>query len=401
MPEFHYKARHKESHKLVKGKIEANEEIEAIKKLRAKKLLVLSIENPNQQKITLRFLQRVTTSDRVLFARQFAVMMRAGLPIVPALQAIEDQTTNPLLRQALQKMKTEIENGMALSQALSQHPAVFPGIFVSVAKIGEKSGKLEQVLEQLAQQLEKDEESSSKIKSAMVYPVFILLALIAVMTLIIVYIVPQLKGIFDEIEVPLPLITRILLGISNVVSRYFIPLALAGLAIIGLFIFSYRRWPQFRLQAERLLFKIPVFGKLYQKIVISRLNHTLSTLLTSGLPLLDAIKTTNEAMRSPNYSQSLTALAESVESGKSLSEGILNDKLFPSMMGHMAAIGESSGTIDQILNTLANFYDREIDNLVRNLSALIEPILMLLMGIGVAFVVASVIVPIYNLVTAV
>lgn len=401
MPLFRYKARDKTSRKLVTGLIEASNNQRAVKQLRAKGLLVLAVEADRSLRITLPFLNHVSNKDRVLFARQFAVMMRAGLPIMSALKAISDQTANPVLKKTIGDLTHDIEGGTSLSEAFGRYPHAFPPIFVSVARVGEKSGKLEDVLDRLATQLEKDQELLGKIRGAMIYPVFILTALVSVMALIMIYIVPQLKGLFDDAALELPLITRAVLALSDFMSKYFIYIALVLGGIVAGIRYLIRQYPSLQRAAEETRLHLPIFGKLYRQMIMARLTHTLGTLLGSGLPMIEALNTTANVLNSPIFSAGLQEATQSVKAGETLSQSLLKDKRFPTMIGNMVAIGEKSGKIDETLETVAGFFDQEVEGLTRNLSSLLEPLLMMLMGLGVGLVVASVIVPIYNLVNAV
>lgn len=400
MPKYSYKARERKTGKVISNTIEAQNQAEAVKKLREKGFLILKIGQDKSVNINLPILGKVSSKDRILFAKELAVMIKSGLPIIQALKAIEEQTTSKTLQASLTSMIEEIEGGTSLSEAISHYPRAFPPIFASVTKTGEKSGKLEEVLNRLAIQLEKDDDLVSRIKGAMIYPVFVLIALVAVLTLIMVYIIPQLRTIFEDAGVQLPLITRIMLAISGVMEKYFIiVLSVTTVAMIALKISM--RNAGMKLFMENIRFKLPVFGKLQRQVLMTRFTNTLSTLLAAGLPMIEAIRTTGEVMNSPTYTIALAAVTKQIESGGSLSQALLHDKRFPVMIGHMAAIGENSGNIDTVLDTVASFYDKEVENMTRNLSATLEPLLMLVMGVAVGIVIASVIVPIYGLVDAV
>lgn len=397
---FHYKAREKKTGKLVAATIEAPTEQEAIKKLRSKDLLILSMDARGGGQFSWPVLNRVKSGDRILFTRELAVMIRAGLPILQALKAIEEQTSNPNLKKAISGLIGEVEGGGPLSIAFSHYPAIFPPIFASVTKSGEKSGKLEEVLERLATQLEKDNDLVAKVRSAMVYPTFVLIALVSVIILIMVYIIPQLKSLFDDASITLPLITRALLATSDFFTKYIILILVIGVVLaIGVRLAS--RKPKPRLFLERIRFFMPIFGSLYRKVLMTRFTHTLSTLLAAGLPVTESLATTADVMDSPTFHQSIDELISKVKNGQNLSSSLLADKQFSPMIGHMVTIGENSGKTDSVLETVAGFFDKEVENLTRNLSSLLEPFLMLLMGLGVGLVVASVIIPIYNLVNAV
>lgn len=401
MPLFHYKARERQSRKIEHGTIEAVTKGQAIKKLKTKGLLVLSVGDSHALQLKFGFLNRVSAKDRILFAREFAVMMRAGLPILDALRALEEQTASKNMKKTLVGLGKQIEGGTSLSEGFSHYPNVFPPIFVSVTKIGEKSGRLEEVLERLATQLEKDDDLISKIRGAMIYPIFVLTALVAVVIVIMVYIIPQLRGLFDDAGIDLPLITTALLSLSIFMQRYIVWIALATLGLVITVRFATHNSDRVRYRLERIRMKVPVFGKLYKQMIMARFTHTLATLLDAGLPMQESIKTTANVLNSPSYNRALGHIGTEIESGQTLSRSLLADKNFPSMIGHMVAIGEKSGEIDEVLETVAGFFDKEIENLTRNLSAMLEPLLMLMMGLGVGLVVAAVIVPIYGLVNAV
>lgn len=400
MPNYQYKGRDKQTHKAVHGLIQAANPAEAARTLRGKGILVLSV-TPHQAVATqLSLFNKVSNKDRIIFTRELAVMVKAGLPIVQALKALEDQTENKRLVKIVHGVVKEVEGGTSLSEAFAHYPQAFPPIFVSVSRIGEKSGKLEEVLNRLANQLEKDEELASKVTSAMIYPAFILVSLVSVLIVIMVYIIPQLRTIFDDAGIPLPALTRAMLQLSVFMQQYIagILIALVGLVIGGRFAM---RQPAVAKTIEKIYFKTPVLGALYRQVLMTRFTHTLATLLSAGLPMIDALKTTAEVMNSPAYLQSLQGIVKQVENGGSLSKAILTDKHYPSMVGHMISIGEDSGNIDSILETVGLYYDKEVDALTRNLSASLEPILMLAMGLGVGLVVASVITPMYGLVNAI
>ncbi len=400
MPHYSYKARDKDTHKLTSGTIEATNPVEAAKRLRAKNLLVLSVKSDTSFHLEFNILNRVTARDRILIARELAVMVKAGLPIIQALKSIQDQTSNPVLKKTITSIVNEIEGGTSLSQAFAKFPKIFPALFVSVAKIGEKSGKLDQVLERLALQLEGDDELLSKIRGAMIYPIFVLVALFAVIILILVYIVPQLSTMFADVGADLPGITKALMATSSFVSKYIVYLLIFSFVVI-IGVRSWAKQPRIAYIFEQIKFHIPVFGALAKKVLMTRFTNTLATLLSAGLPVIEAIKTTGDVMNSPTYQKSLAKIAKEIENGQTLSKSLLADKNFPAMIGHMAAIGETSGNIDTTLSTVGGFFDKDVQNMTRNLSTLIEPILMAVMGIGVGLVIASVMVPIYNLAGAV
>jgi type IV pilus assembly protein PilC len=234
----------------------------------------------------------------------------------------------------------------------------------------------------------------------MIYPAFIMVSLVSVMVVIMIFIIPQLRTIFDDAGVALPVLTQVMLKISSFTQKYFAGVALAFAGLVVLTRMAAKK-PAVAKLFEKIYFKAPVFGNLYRQVLMTRFTHTMSTLLAAGLPMIEGLKTTADVMNSPAYRESLSNVVHQVENGGSLSKAILSDKQYPAMVGHMIAIGEDSGNIDSILETVGLFYDKEVDNLTRNLSASLEPILMLAMGLGVGLVVASVITPMYGLVNAI
>lgn len=400
MAVFRYKGRDKDSHKPITGTLQAANQQDAIKQLRAKGVLVLSVAPDHSVHLSLPFINQVKNVDRILFTRELAVMIKAGLPILQALRALKDQTGNKTLVKTVDGLIRSVEGGTSLSDAFAQHPNVFPPIFISVSRIGEKAGKLEEVLTRLANQLEKDEDLVSKVKSAMIYPSFILAALVGVMVLIMIYIIPQLKVVFEDSGVELPALTKGMLALSGFMQAYFLYIAITVVVLVIIMKIAAKK-PSVRAFLERIRFYLPVFGKLYKQVLMTRFTNTMSTLLAAGLPMMEAIKTTGEVMDSPTYTSSLQVIVKEIENGGSLSKALLADKRYPPMVGHMVAIGEDSGGIDTVLETVGGFFDKEVDATTRNLSASLEPILMLAMGLGVGLVVSSVIMPMYGLVNAV
>jgi len=400
MPNFQYKAYDKKG-QLKTGLIEAANKEEASELLKNLNLTVTFLE----EKVTHRFEipitigKKVSSKELVFFSRQLATMIKSGLTIIQSLRILEEQTANQEFKKMLTKIADDVETGISLSQALSRYPKTFNKVYVSMVKSGESSGRLEEALSVLADQLENNYKTISKIRSAMVYPSFILLLLIAVAILMIVMVIPQLKSLFEESNLELPWTTRLLIYVSDFFRNYWWVVILIVLIIIFGF-YSWINSKEGRKKWDRIKLKIPIFGKLFQKIYLSRFTRNLGTLINSGLPILRALEISSEVIGNTLYEESINKAMKKVEAGSGLGKTLKRDENFPIMVAQMIEVGEKTGKIDDILIRLAEFFESEIDSTVKSISSLLEPILMVLMGVGVAILVASVIMPIYGLVQA-
>jgi type IV pilus assembly protein PilC len=328
------------------------------------------------------------------------MMIHGGLSIVEALMALQEQTENLNFKKTIAEVVEDVRGGMALSKALDKHPKVFPKLYISVTASGEKSGKLDQVLESLAEQLQKDYDLISKVKSAVTYPIVIVCALLGVMIIMLVFVVPQLKSIFNEMGVPLPITTRMLLATSDfMVNFWYLVIAL----LVGIY-FGIRYWartPKGGFFWDNFKIKVPIFGKLVQKIYLARFARTMATLVAAGLPMLEIIETVKDVVGNKVFTQAFKQISQDVETGVTLSMALKKHRIFPSMISQMVAVGERSGRVDDVLKNIADFYDKEVEATTANLASLIEPILILIIGAAVGLAVASVIMPIYSLVNVI
>ncbi len=396
MPVFHYKGV-TQAGTAQKGQLEAPTEKDAVRVLRSQGILVSKIGTQMEIPLTQYFRQRIPMRERIIFTRQLAVMVRAGLPLIQALDALQEQTENQGMRKILAEIAQEVKGGTALSKAFEKYPKIFPPIYSNVVKSGEKSGKMEEVLENLANQLEKDYDLIAKVKGAMIYPIVVVSFLFVVILLVIFFILPQLQSLFEEMSSELPLATRILLGFSNYTRKYF--LLIIGIFVIVFFLFRrYIKTPGGKMRWDIFKLHIPLFGPLAKKIYMARFTRILGMLILAGLPVLEALETVKDVITNSLYQQSFQYISEQVENGVPLSQTLKKDRNFPPLVSHLIAIGEQSGKMDYVLSEIASFYDKEVENTTRNLSSLIEPILMIVIGIGVAIIALSVLQPIYGLV---
>jgi len=401
MPFFNYKARDEEG-EVVSGVVEAANEELALTLVKDEGLSPISIavRKVGITEINIDFMQRVKAKDVVVMSRQLAVMVDASLPLVEALKILVKQTPNPKLRGIISNVGDTVEGGGRLSDALSKYPKQFSVFYVSIIKSGETSGQLAEVLNYLADQLEKDHDLRSKITGAMIYPAFIMSGLFAVGFLMMIYVVPKMTDILKETGAELPLTTKILIFISDWLVVYW----WLALLIIGGGIIAFRfalKWPQFRYGFDWLKLKAPIFGTLFQRIYVVRLTQSLSTLNAGKVPLVDSLEIIRDLVGNAVYAEMIDETIAQVRDGNSIATVFAKSNVVPDMLSQMLIVGEETGRIDDILKRVTHFYTREIDNLVANLVTLIEPIVMIAMGLAVGVMVSAIILPIYTLSTAV
>jgi len=404
--QYTYSAKNQEGQRLT-GVIEAGSEVEAAKILKNHQLFVLEIKKEKaglpgmSHSLKIPFLSdRVSLKDKIIFTQQLAMMIKAGLPLVEAFRALEEQTENKYFSKTIAEIASEVKGGRALSETLAKFPKIFNQLYISIVRSGEKSGKLDEVLERLADQLQKDYDLIAKIKAAVTYPIVVIVALVGIVILMLIFVVPQLKSIFQDLGAELPLTTRIVLGASDAIRNYWY---IFLVVILGL-IFSLRYWARTAtggLIWDNFKLKIPLIGPLTRKIYMTRFTRTMGTLVASGLPMLDIIETVSGVINNRLYQEAFKRISKDIENGVPLSSALDKQKIFPPMIYHLVAIGEKSGKLDFVLLSMANFFDKEVETTTANLATLVEPILIIIIGTGVGFVVASVIMPIYSLVNAI
>lgn len=401
MPIFSYKARTPKG-EVQKGVVEATSKSLAEETLHNQGLTVISLElreKPPLLESPLDFISRVTAKDKVIFFRQLSTMIEATLPILQALKILSAQTKKPRLRRVIENVTREVEGGASLSGALSLYPNIFSEYHIGMLKAGESSGNLDQTLVYLADQMEKDYEMMSKVKGAMIYPAFIVVGLVVVGILMMVFVIPQLTGILEESGQKLPLTTRILIAVSGAMQNYW--WALLG-GIVGLFVGLrfFLRYPTGRHLFDLLKLKMPIISILYKRIYLVRFTRNLSTLLAGGLPIGKALKIVSGVMDNWIYTEACLRVQQSVESGEALASIFRREKIFPPIVSQMAQVGEKTGRLVDVLQKLAEFYDREVDTAMKSLISLIEPAIMVIMGLAVAVMVSAILMPIYNMANA-
>ena len=393
---FKYKA-FAQDKTLQSGLVEANNRDYVEEILKEKGLAIVTIsEMAAAKKFNLSFLNRVKGKDIVIFSRQFSVLVSANVAMVQSLKILVDQTSNLTLKMIVSEIADEVDAGSPLSEALSKRPKVFSNFYVSVIKSGETSGKLDEVLGYLADEMEKDYDMMSKIKGAMIYPAFVLCALAAVGAVMMIFVVPKLTSILTESGTELPLTTKMLIGTSEFMTNYWWLLIIIS---VGLFLAVrfYISRPRGRRQFDLIKLKLPIFGHLFQLIYLVRFTRSMNTLIVGGVTISNSLKVAAEVVSNEIYRELIEKTIKEVEAGISISRAFLDSKPIPKMVSQMLSIGEKTGKMDIILARITDFYSREIATMVANLMTLMEPIIMVIMGVAVGIMVAAIILPMYNL----
>lgn len=396
MPTFKYKARG-QSGSVTTGSVEAVSESSAIELLEDKGLVVLSLLEGGAKsgKGFNINIGRVKNKDVVIFSRQLSVMVSSTVPIVQALKILAQQTVNPIFITDIMDMANDVDGGMRLSSAMAKHPKAFSRFYVAMVKSGETSGKLDEVLQYLADQMEKDYDLVSRIKGAMIYPVFIIGGMIVVGFLMMVFVVPKMTQMLTDSGAELPFLTRILIAVSSFMQSFW--WLIIG-AVVGL-VFLLKMWtrtPAGRVAWDTAKVKTPIFGTLFQKIYIVRFARGFSTLIRGGVPVSAALRITAEVVDNEAYRALILGTIKEVEDGNSVVTLFSKSDLMPKMLSQMMSIGEQTGKLDAILEKLSDFYTREIDSLVDGLTALIEPLILMVMGVGVGGMVAAIMLPMFK-----
>ena len=399
MATFEYKAKTKEGESR-SGTVETSSKEAVIDILQRNNLVVLSIKETGARsgfELKLPFTGNVRPKDVVIFSRQLSTLFEARIPVVQALQTLIGESQRPALRTAIAEILDDVSGGMALSQALGKHPLIFSAFYINLVRSGEESGKLEDVFKYLADYLERSYYLSSKAKNAMIYPAFVLLAFIGVIVVMLVVVIPKLVTIFKDTGQSVPFYTQIVIYLSVFLRQW-------GLAIVvllaagAIFLWRWGLSKAGRSFFHRLQVHAPFIGDLYQKLYMARLTDNLQTLIAGGIPILRALAISGDVVGNVIYQKAITDAIDSVKGGSTISAAFEKVPEIPVLVTQMIRIGETSGKLDFILTNIAKFYQREVDSLVENLVSLIEPALIIFLGIGVGVLVASVMVPLYNLV---
>jgi type IV pilus assembly protein PilC len=396
---YHYTARNAATGQRVKADVEAQSEQEAAKLIRAQELIPIDIKVESSANVSgaLKRFNRVRTKDRILFARQLSTLINAGLPLVQALRSVNDQTVSKPLKTIINSIITDVEGGQSLSVSLAKFPDTFNQIFISLIAAGETSGTLDNALERIATQQEKDADIVSKVRGAMVYPIIVLVVMLSVVTFMLVKVLPQIEVLYTTFPgASLPIETRVLIAASHFVIKFWwVVLLILCLGGFGTYRFS--KTTTGKSFFDTMKISMPPLKTLFQKVYMARFARTASTLIAAGVPLLQVLEITAKAVSNMRVQDSIRKAAEKVKGGKSLGTALEGDPYFLPLVPNMLKIGEQSGSMEAMLIKTADYYEKEVDEAIKNISTIIEPVMMVLLGIMALIIVAAVLLPVYSL----
>lgn len=382
------------------GEITANSKEEVIALLK-KKNITATLVRPKEQKsgFSLSFGGGVNDKDIVIFTRQFATMIDAGLPLVQALEILSVQVENKNLGKTIAIIKSDVESGSTYADALRKHPRVFSDLYANMVAAGESGGILDTILNRLAAYIEKAMKLKKKVKGALVYPIVVSTIAVVVIAVIMIFVVPTFAKMFSSMGGTLPLPTLLVMNMSHFLAG--IGGVLLGLGIAGFFVglSQIRRTEKGRAITDKIFLKLPIFGILLRKVAVAKFTRTLGTLIGSGVPILDGLDITAKTAGNKVIEYAVTDVRTAVSEGKTLAEPLMKSRVFPPMVTHMIAVGESTGQLDTMMSKIADFYDDEVDNAVANLTSMMEPMLMVFLGGSVGFIVVAMYLPIFKLIT--
>lgn len=383
----------------VTGQIDAVGSDAAVSSLQRRGFIVVSVTPDNQKNVlqkSFSFFDKVPMKDVVIMSRELSALFEAQVSALKAFTLMSENTASPILRFALQTITADIQGGISISSAMEKHPTAFSNFYVAMVKAGEESGKLVETFKYLADYLERQYELVSKTKNALVYPAFVVVTFIVVMVLMLTTVIPKLSAILIETGQQLPIYTRVVIAISDFFVGYW-----PGILVVVLGLSAYFWYLGSRESGKKKIdgwkISLPVFGNLYQKLYLARIADNMNTMLSAGIPVLRALEITGVVVDNKIYEDILKSAVEDVRGGEPISASFEKHEPIPSMMVAMVKVGEETGSLGQILATLAKFYKREVDNAVDTLIGLIEPVMIVGLGVGVGFLLTSILIPIYNI----
>lgn len=392
------------SGKTPKGIIESGEMTTATKEdviaqLRKRNITATLVTEKAKKEGKVIFGGRVKDKDIVIFTRQFATMIDAGLPLVQALEILSAQVENKTLGKTIQQVKIDVESGATYADALKKHPRIFSELYVNMVAAGEAGGILDTILNRLAVYIEKAMKLKKKVKGALVYPAVVTTIAVLVIAIIMIFVVPTFSKMFAQLGGTLPLPTRMVINLSGFIAGMGGLMTLGAIIALIVFIIQVRRTEKGKYIIDKISLKLPIFGVLLNKVAVAKFTRTLGTLVSSGVPILDGFEITAKTSGNKVVEYAIMDVRKGVVGGKTLAEPITKAKVFPPMVTHMIAVGESTGALDAMLAKIADFYDDEVDASVSNLTAMMEPLLMVFLGGAVGYIVVAMYLPIFKLIT--
>jgi len=378
--------------------VEAGDKKHALEVLRAKKLLILKLEETKARSSMFSFMGRkkVSMDDLVILFRQLATMIEAGIPVVTSFDILAEQSENPALKQVLSNVKDSVNTGSSLSDAMMKHPKVFSPLFVHMIRAGESSGALDVILDRVASYIEKTSALQKKIKSALIYPAVVTTMALLITLVLLIKVIPVFKGIFAGFGAKLPGPTQFLINLSDFIRHY----SWVFVILIVLVVMAFRlytRTEKGRLRVDTLKLKMPIYGPLLRKVAISKFTRTLSTLVKSGVPILAALEIVAKTAGNVAVEQSVDNVRSSVRDGESIAAPMERSGIFPSMVTRMVSVGEKSGQLEKMLSKISDFYDTQVDTAVDGLTSMIEPLIIAFLGIVIGTIVLCMFLPIFKI----
>lgn len=397
MSTYKYVAKDSTSRNVV-GKIVAEQESAVVEELRRRNLTIISIQQLKEASARQFSFgrKRIRQDDLVVFSRQLATMVDAGIPILQGLDALQEQMTHPYFHSVILAMRDDIQVGSSLSAAFAKHPNAFDSLFVNMIKVGETGGVLSTILDRIALYLEKTIRLKRKVKSALIYPAVVVSMAIIITTVLLVKVVPTFAAIYESFNAQLPAMTLLLINISNFLKHYIL-LFIGGLVFSGFMLTRWYRTDRGRLVIDRSLLRLPIFGDLIRKVAISRFSRTLATLLQTGVPILESLDIVGKSSGNRVIEIVVDNVKNNVREGESIASPLMKSGVFPPMVTRMITIGEKSGQLEKMLTKIAEFYDDQVDAAVSGLTSIIEPVIIGFLGIVVGFIVISLFLPIISI----
>lgn len=400
MPVYKYKAID-ESGKAVQGVIDADSPKTATEKLKRQGVFLSSLNEAKESKArSFNPFKGIKIAELAVTTRQFSTLISAGLPLEASLSALSEQTEDARLGQVLAEVRERVSEGSSLANALGEHKNVFSDLYINIVRAGEASGTLDIVLLRLADFLETQAALTSRVRGALIYPMFMFVIGGGVLFFTMTYVIPRIAKIFEESQSSLPLMTLILIKLSDFLNNYIL-FILLFIVILAFAAYRFHGTERGKMFFDRLMLKVPVFGKLTSMVVISRFTRTLGTLLSSGIPLLDALEIGEAVMGNKVYGKTLQEVRVNVREGASLAQPLRESGVFPPLVTRMIAVGEQTGEMEAMLSKVADIYDQQVETMVSTLTSLLEPVMIVLIGAIMAFIVFAVLLPIFNLTSTV
>jgi type IV pilus assembly protein PilC len=398
MLDFNYTAKDTSSNKVVKSTVKADSEKSASKLLIAQGLMPLEItEQTSSGNIFSKLANKVPGKSRIVFSRQLSTLINAGLPLAQSLHTVREQTENKRLQAIIQDIITAVEGGSTLSSAFGKHPDVFDDVYIALISAGEVSGTLDKALERIADQQEKDAEIMGKVKGAMVYPLIVSLVMVGVIVFMLVTVVPQIQRLYKDLHQQLPVITAVMVAAADFLIHYWW-IALAVLGILIYFGINWSKTTSGRKVIDGFKLNVPLFGPLFRKLYMARFARSTETLMSTGVQMLETLKISARAVNNVHIAAAINRAADKVKDGKALSVSLKGEEYVLPLVPQMISIGEQSGGIDAMLGKAATFYENELDQSIKAISTMIEPILMVMLAGVAGLMIGAVLFPIYSLV---